>query len=191
VAIAALYPLWGAFLGGAGVAVFFKAFPLIPSVSAALWLLIAWMLLAVAEQRFLHVPGWRHVLGAAVLTPVWFYVLGSANPTRLVLAALAAHSLSRASVIAMAWVSRPSQEGMALSKKLDSFSAGLAIACGGVTAFLCGIRPAVLMLLLAFLILRLARQWYYHNLGGINATALSLTQRATELSTLLIAVFVR
>lgn len=162
-----------------------------PSVSAALWLLIAWMFLAAGEERFLRVPGWRHILGAATLSPVWFYVLGSVNPTRLVLVALAAHSVSRASVIAMAWVSRPAKDGMALSKTLDSFSAGLAIASGAITAFLCGIRPAVLMLLLAFLIIRLARQWYYHNLGGINATALSLTQRATELSTLLIAVFVR
>jgi cobalamin synthase len=191
VAVAALYPLWGALLGGAGVALFLRASALMPSVFAAAWLLVAWILAGIAEERFLHVPGWRHFLGAAVMSPVWFYVLGSANSSRLVLVALASHSISRASVIAMAWVSRPAKDGMALSKKLDSFSAGLAIACGGIAAFLCGIRPAVLMLLVAFLILRLVREWYYHRLGGINTTALSLTQRTTELSTLLVAVFVQ
>jgi cobalamin synthase len=189
VALAALYPLWGALLGGAGAALFLRS-SLLPDIPAVLGLLLMWILLAVIEERFLHAPRWRHTLGAAILTPVWFYVFGSLSSTRLVLIAVSAHSVSRASVIAMAWVSRPAKEGMALSKNLDSFSAGLAIACGAVAAFLCGFRPAVIMILAAFLIVRVAREWYYRQLGGINATALSLTQRGTELSTLLIAAFV-
>jgi cobalamin synthase len=110
---------------------------------------------------------------------------------RAVLVALAAHTISRALVIAMAWMSRPTAAGMALSRKLDSISAGFAIACGAVTAFLFGFRPGFIMTLVGILILRLVRQRYYTQLGGVNTTALSLTQHATELSTLLIAIFIK
>ena len=183
-AIAALYPLWGALIGGTGAALLLRSSFFLP------WVLLAWIAFAFLEERFLHAPRGRHVLGAVVLTPVWFYVFGSLHSSRLVLTAVTAHAVSRASVIALAWVSRPAKEGMRLSKNLDSFSAGLAIACGALPAFLCGFRPAVVMILAAFLILRVGREWYYRQLGGINATALSLTQRATELSTLLIVALV-
>lgn len=190
--VAALYPLWGALLGGTDTVLWLRPFFFMPFLFAAGWLLIVWLLAGVAEARFLAVPAWRHVLGAVALSPVWFYVLVNViSDRRLLLVAVAAHSVARASVVAMAWVSRPAKEGVALCTNLNSLSAGLAIGCGGIAALLCGIRPAVLMLLVGSLVIRLLREWYYRRLGGINATALSITQRITELSTLLIAVFVQ
>jgi hypothetical protein len=44
------------------------------------------------------------------------------------------------------------------------------------------------MMLACFLILRVIRDGYYRRCGGITPTAFSLTQRAAELVTLLIAV---
>jgi cobalamin synthase len=178
--------LWGALWGGLGAAWFLRQ-----SHSTALWLPFLWIVVAGVEDRFLQVTGWWHILGATALLPVWFYFLGQLDPMRAALVALAAHTISRALLIVMAWISRPTAAGMALSRKIDSIAAGFAIACGAVTAFLFGFRPGFIMILVGFLILRLIRQRYYTQLGGVNTTALSLTQHTTELSTLLIAIFLK
>jgi cobalamin synthase len=185
VAIAGLYPLWGALWGGLATAWFLRQ-----PHSVALWLPFLWLVVAGLEGRFLNAVGWWHIAGAAAVLPVWLYFIRELDPTRLLLAALAAHTISRASAIVMVWISRPTAAGMALSKKLDSFAAGFAIACGAATAFLFGFRPGFIIMLVGFLILRLIRQRYYEQQGGVNTTALSLTQHATELTTLLIAVYI-
>lgn len=185
-AVAGLYPVWGVLWGGLATAWFLRQ-----PHSVALWLPFLWLAAAAIEQRFLAGVGWWHILGAAAVLPVWFYFLSQLDPARLLLAALAAHTISRASAIVMVWISRPTAAGMVLSKKLDSFAAGFAIACAAVTAFLFGFRPGFIMMLVGFLILRLIRQRYYDRQGGVNATALSYTQHATELTTLLIAVYIR
>jgi hypothetical protein len=186
VAVAGLYPLWGAFWGGLAAAWFLRQ-----SHSVALWLPFLWIAVAGVEDRFLPVRGWWHILGATALLPVWLYFLSQLDPTRALLAALAAHTLSRALVIVMAWISRPTAAGMVLSRKLNSIAAGFAIACGAAAAFLFGFRPGFIMILVGILTLRLIRQRYYTQLGGVDTTALSLTQHATELSTLLLAIFVK
>jgi cobalamin synthase len=186
VAIAGLYPLWGALWGGLAAAWFLRQ-----SHFVALLLPLLWIAVAGVEDRLLPVTGWWHILGATALCPIWFYFLGQLDPMRAVLVALASHTISRALLIVMAWISRPTAAGIALSRKLNSIAAGFAIACGAVTAFLFGFRPGFIMILVGILTLRLIRQRYYTQLGGVNTTALSLTQHATELTTLVIGVYIR
>ena len=185
-AIAGLYPLWGALWGGLAAAWFLRQ-----PYSIGLWLPFLWIIVAGIEARFLSFAGWWHVLGALVLLPVWFFYLGQLDPMHAVPVALAAHTISRALLIVIVWISRPTAAGMALSRKLDSIGAVFAIACGTVTAFLFGFRPGSIMILVGFLTVRLIRQRYYGRFGGVNTMALSLTQHATELTTLLIAVYTR
>ena len=143
------------------------------------------------EQRFLTATGWWHILGAAEILPFWFYFYFlRVDPARLLPAALAAHTISRTLVIVMLWISRPTAAGMVLSKKMDSVAASFAIVCGAITTFVFGARPGLIILLVGFLTLRLVRQRFYEKHGGINTTALSITQHATELTTLLIAVLI-
>jgi len=188
VAVAGLYALWGGLLGGAGATLYLRAGA---TNSAVACLLLAWLFLAMPEAVLFRIPLWRHVLGAAGVSLCWVPLLRQIDSVRLVPVAIATHALSRASAIALIWVSRPSRDGMALARKLDSFSACIAIACGTAAAVYCGLRPAVLMVLVSTLVLRGVRHWFYQNSGGVNPTALSVAQHATELSTLLIASFVR
>jgi hypothetical protein len=188
VAVAGLYALWGALLGGAGATLFLRANA---TSSAAVYLVLAWLFLAVLEAALFRIPLWRHLLGAALVGLCWLPLLLRGDSARLLPIAIAIQALSRASAIALIWVSRPSAEGLDLARKLDSVSAAIGVTCGVVAALLCGLRPAVFMLLVNTLILRGVRHWFYKNRGGVNPTALSVAQHATELSTLVIASFVK
>ena len=144
--VAAFYPLWGALLGGGGAVLFLRSALMMTPVSAAAWLVIGWIVIAAAEAAISACPvlashSWR---GSGWSGLIWLLAKFSVklHSTDLVLIAIVSHSVARASVIAMTWVSRPSREGMTL-QETDSFSAGLAIACGALTALLRGIRPAM------------------------------------------------
>ncbi len=181
---AGLYPLWGALWGGLGATWFLRQ-----PHSTALWLpFLWWRSRASKNNSFPDLAGGTF---SAQPRSGRFGSISSIGQTLRAwsLAALAAHTISRALVIVMAWISRPTAAGFALSKKMNSFAAGFAIACGAVTAFLFGFRPGVIIMLVGFLILRLVRQHFYNRHGGINTRALSLAQHATELSTLLVALY--
>jgi hypothetical protein len=188
--IAGLYPLWGALSGGL-VPFHFLGQDKTLSTSRTLLILLVWLLLSVIEERVFRIPFGRHILGAAALGVCWFPLLWHKYAYGYLLDALASQTVSRAAAIALAWISRPNKRGMSLTRNMNSVSAGIALACGGVGALLQGPRRAGMIVAVSFLITRAIRGWYYRDQGGINPTALSLTQRASELSTLLIAVFVQ
>jgi cobalamin synthase len=147
--------------------------------------------MAAIEERVFRIPPGRHILGVALLSFCWFVFLRHQWRNAVGPVVFVTQTVSRAAAIAIAWVSRPAKEGMGLARKLTTVSAAIAIACGCFAALTWGIRSATLMLLACFLIIRLVREQYYRRLGGITPTALSITQRMTELSTLLVATFVQ
>jgi hypothetical protein len=185
--IAALYPLWGTVLTG----IFLLHVDGIVSTRELVQFLLAWLAIAAIEERVFRIPLGRHILGAVLLSCCWFVFLRHQWHNNVGPVVFVTQTVSRAAAIAFVWASRPASEGMGLARKLTTVSAAIAIASGGVAAFSWGIRSATLMLLACFLIIRVIRERYYRSVGGITPTALSITQRTTELSTLLVATFVQ
>jgi len=93
-------------------------------------------------------------------------------------------------MIALIWLSRPAAEGLAIGKALHTGTAVMSILAGTGAALLCGIRPAILMVLAAYIVIRAIREYWYKRRGGVDALSLSLTLRIAELATLLIGVFI-
>jgi hypothetical protein len=182
--VAALYPLWGAL--AVLIADHFFALDALPVA-----LFIGWLIVAAIEERVFRIPFGRHIVGAAVLGLCWFALTSHDRANRFIPVAFVTQTVSRAAAIALIWVSRPDKQGMLLARETNTISAGIAIASGGAVAVTLGIRTALVMVLACFLIMRVVREWYYRRFGGVSTTAFSITQRVTELSTLLIAVFVR
>jgi cobalamin synthase len=189
-AIAALYPFWGAILGAIPPFLFPFDFVVTPT-RPVVFVLAMWLIASVVEERALRVPFGRHILGAGILCLFWFPILKNVSVDRVAPLTFATQVISRSAAIVFVWISRPDARGMALSRKMNRTAAAIAIGCAFLTAVSFGIRHALVILLACFLILRVCREAYYKRLGGINPTAISLTQHATEISTMLIVAFWR
>ncbi len=99
-----------------------------------------------------------------------------------------AQVIPRASMIALAWVSRPAPWGLGyeFSSTLVSWEALIAILEGVAAAMWLGIRPGVMILAGTYLILRLVQWLSYRYQGGVNADALGMAQLLTEFFVLLL-----
>jgi cobalamin synthase len=85
-------------------------------------------------------------------------------------------------MVGQAWVSRPAGTGLgyALSSTLSTPAAVAAIAQGILAALLCGARAGTVIIVGAFLIARLAREFAYKRWGGVNANCLGATEQILE-----------
>jgi adenosylcobinamide-GDP ribazoletransferase len=86
-------------------------------------------------------------------------------------------ALSRASLVAQAWVSRPVGDGLgaAFSNTLTSTTAILAILQGVALAFLPGPRAGLLLILGAVFLTGLLNRWFDARIGGVNGDCLGAT----------------
>lgn len=180
--VAALYPLWGAFVACALVISY--SIP-VDGVLRQVIVLLVWVVLAAIEGRVFRIPVGRHILGGCV-APLGWLIWSTEQNNPLYPAVLVSEIVSRSAAIALAWVSRPDSAGMVLTRRVNSVSALIAIVFGSYVAFTRGYM-GIVMVLACFLIVRIIREWYYRRFGGITPTAFSLAQRATELALLLIA----
>jgi cobalamin synthase len=104
--------------------------------------------------------------------------------------ACAALIVPKATMMALAWVSRPPAEGSFVLTKLRSWTACLVIAVGLGSALLCGIARAALMILASYIIVRVARELAYRSRGGVDGRTLSVAEHATAVAVVLIVTFI-
>ncbi len=107
-----------------------------------------------------------------------------ADPVNELVACLA---VSRAALVAQAWVSRPVGDGLgaAFSRDLHSLAALFAIATGVAFAFLPGVTAGVAILIAAGLSTMVLNRWFDARLGGVNGDCLGATCLVSETFALL------
>lgn len=177
---AAWFPLVGAVLGAAGAGIY----SMVPASYAPFACVAFWA----AAGRVLHED--RLPYAAVALSAVlrWLALEYFVGPN-LFAVCIAAQAVPRAAMVGLAWVSRPSGTGVgyALSSTLTTPAAVTAIAQGVLAAFLCGARAGVVLIVGAFLIVRLARELAYKGWGGVNGDCLGATEQLLEI--FILAVF--
>ena len=91
-------------------------------------------------------------------------------------------------MVALAWVSRPSGEGLGLAftSSLTTTGALIAIAQGIALSMLPGWRPGLLVVAGAYLIVRGARAYFYKRIGGVNGDCLGATEQLLEIFILVV-----
>ncbi|MBL8177256.1 MAG: adenosylcobinamide-GDP ribazoletransferase [Bryobacterales bacterium] len=96
-------------------------------------------------------------------------------------------AVSRAALVAQAWVSRPVGDGLgaAFSRDLDSITAVFAIASGVAFAFLPGVAAGAAILVAAGLSTSVLNRWFDARLGGVNGDCLGATCLVSETFALL------
>jgi hypothetical protein len=199
---AALWPLYGAALGGAGIALYVSAIQFLPVGVAAVVVAMFWASVSrvVREDVLFGAPrGGRaplRIAAGVLLAAVWVaaFVHEGVSRTgvlRMMAAAIAAQTLSRAGVVAMAWVSRPAAGGLELCARLRSVAAVMAVLIGLLAALIYGVRIGTAMVVGAYLILRTARGWFYRQHQGIDGDDVAAARMFVEGFTMLVAVFAR
>jgi len=203
---AIFFPVVGALIGAAGAGLYLAFGAVLPSALASLIVVAFWA----SISGVLHEDGLADVADALragrskakmlailkdsrigtfgavaiVLSVVarWQAVDHLATP-RVLETLIAAQSVPRAAIVALAWVSRPvgTGLGLAFSSTLTSTAAVLAILQGIIAAFACGLRPGITIILGAYLAVRLAQSYFYRRIGGINGDCLGATEQILEI----------
>ncbi len=202
---AAFFPLVGAGLGLAGAGVFLLAGLALPVSLAALATVAFWT----AVSGVLHEDGLADVADAVragrqqaqILTILKDSRIGTFGAVALILSVLArwqaleslatdrvvealvaSQAVPRAAMVAMAWTSRPTGDGLghALLSTLGTPAALFAMAQGAAAALWCGWRPGLAIVLGCFVIVRVARAWFYRRIGGVNGDCLGFTEQLLE-----------
>jgi cobalamin synthase len=124
-----------------------------------------------------------------VVALLWLQALRHLDSDRVLVTALAAHTVSRAAVVVLVWISRPSAEGWEPSARLHTPQALAALAVGVLATALTGLRAGLVIVLGAYLILRLARALSYRSRGGVDGRTLAAAQQLTEVLALMAAAF--
>jgi adenosylcobinamide-GDP ribazoletransferase len=203
---AIFFPLVGAVLGAAGAAIFLGAGRILPSSLAALLTVAFWAAIA----GVLHEDGLADVADAmrAGRTPERMLAIlkdsriGTFGAVAIVLsilarwqaldhlatsrvweALIASQAVPRAAMVALAWISRPvgTGLGLAFSPTLSTPAALAAMAQGVAAALLCGLRPGILILAGAYLLIRGAQMYFYRRIGGVNGDCLGATEQLMEI----------
>jgi cobalamin synthase len=181
------FSLWGAALGAAGAGVFLLVARFAPASVAALAAALFWLLAARLDRKLAGVE--PPILSRIVVALLWFQALRHLDSQRVLAVTLAAHTVSRAAVVVLAWASRPSAKGWKPSSHLRTPQALLALVVGLAAAALTGLRAGLVIVLGTYLILRLARAWCYRSRGGIDGPGLAAAQQLTEVLALMAAAF--
>jgi adenosylcobinamide-GDP ribazoletransferase len=107
---------------------------------------------------------------------------------RTLVVCIIAQTVSRAAMVALAWLSRPSGDGLGLafSSSLTTTGALIAIAQGLIASMLLGWRPGLLILAGAYVIVRGARTYFYKRIGGVNGDCLGATEQLLEIFILIL-----
>ena len=166
--VIALLPVWGALVGAVGAQLLERGTPV--------WVvLLAWIVCTRLEQRVLRLSNW-YLLASALAAGVWW----AAAPVAMG-PAVTAHAAGRAAMISLAWISRPAASGSPLP--VTTWGACAAIGVGGLVIFAARpIRPAVAVLAVACLVVRLVREWSYRRNGGVGQVDLAVAKGVTEVS---------
>jgi adenosylcobinamide-GDP ribazoletransferase len=208
---ALFFPLVGAGLGAAGAAIYLGASRILPNSLAALASVAFWA----GISGVLHEDGLADVADAmrggrsrdkmlailkdsrigtygavAIVLSViarWQAVELISTP-RVLEVFIAAQAVPRAAIVALAWVSRPAGTGLGLafSSTLTTPIALIALAQGIIAAFLLGVRSGVAIGLGAYLIVRVARWYFYRRIGGVNGDCLGAAEQILEIFVLVL-----
>jgi adenosylcobinamide-GDP ribazoletransferase len=208
---AAFFPLIGAILGALGAGLFIATSLLLPPSIAALIAVTFWTLIS----GVLHEDGLADVADAmragrtrekmlAILKDSRIGTYGAVAivlsivarwqalehvpPTRILEVCIVAQSVPRAAMVALAWLARPSGDGLgqAFSASLTTTGSLIAIAQGLIATSLLGWRPAALIVAGAYLIVRGARTYFYKRIGGVNGDCLGATEQLLEIFILIL-----
>ncbi len=208
---AIFFPLVGAMLGAAGAGIFIAANLVLPASLAALIAVTFWTLIS----GVLHEDGLADVADAMragrtrekMLAILKDSRIGTYGAVAIVLSIVArwqalqhvpaprilevcivAQAFPRAAMVALAWLSRPSGEGLGLafSSSLTTTGSLIAIAQGISVSMLLGWRPGLLILAAAYLIVRGARDYFYKRIGGVNGDCLGATEQLLEIFILIL-----
>lgn len=211
---ALFFPLVGAILGALGAGLYLLLVPSIGSSVAALLVLVLWVgitgglhedgladiadavragrprarILSILKDSRLGVFGGLALLFSVLLRWQALQLIPVEDTRRFVAVLVAAHALSRAAMVALAWVSLPVGEGLAYSfcSTLSTRVALAAIAQGVLAAFWCGPRAGVALVLGVYVILRIAHFWFHRRIGGIVGDSLGATAQIVEIFVLLL-----
>jgi adenosylcobinamide-GDP ribazoletransferase len=208
---AIFFPLVSALLGAAGAGIFIGASVILPPSIAALIAVAFWTMIS----GVLHEDGLADVADAMragrtrekmlailkdsrigtygavaiVLSIVarW-QALALVPAARILEVCIVAQTVPRAAIVALAWLSRPSGDGLgyAFSSSLSTTGALIAIAQGLIASMLIGWRPGVLILAAAYIIVRGARTYFYKRIGGVNGDCLGATEQLLEIFILIL-----
>ncbi len=208
---AMLFPLVGAVLGVVGAGLYLAAGRVAPASLAALLTIAFWA----GISGVLHEDGLADVADAlragrtqetmlsilkdsrigtfgavAIVLSVLarWQALEHVTISRVLEACIAAQAVPRAAMVTLAWVSRPvgTGLGLALSSTLTTPAALTAIAQGVAAAFIGGLRPGVAIVGGTYLIVRLARWYFYRRIGGVNGDCMGATEQVLEIFVLVV-----
>lgn len=203
---AIFFPMVGAVLGAAGAGLFIAASIVLPASLAALLAVTFWTLITGA----LHEDGLADVADAmragrsrekmvAILKDSRIGTYGAVAivlslmarwqalqhvpAARILAVCVLAQAVPRAAMVALAWLSRPSGDGLGLAfcSSLTTTGSLTAIAQGVAASMLLGWRPGLLILAGAYLIVRGARTYFYKRIGGVNGDCLGATEQLLEI----------
>jgi len=208
---AIFFPLVGAMTGAAGAGLYLAAASALPSSIASLIVVAFWA----AISGVLHEDGLADVADAlragrsqakmlAILKDSRIGTFGAVAivisilarwqavdhlaTDRLLEVFIAAQAVPRAAIVALAWVSRPvgTGLGLAFSSTLSTPVAFVAIAQGIAAALACGLRPGLVIILGAYLVIRIAQAYFYKRIGGVNGDCLGATEQILEIFILIL-----
>jgi adenosylcobinamide-GDP ribazoletransferase len=208
---AIFFPIVGAILGAAGAGIFIAANLVLPVSLSALLAVAFWTMIS----GVLHEDGLADVADAmrAGRTPekmlailkdsrigtygavaivlsmiARWQALQHVPAPRILLVCIVAQSVPRAAMVSLAWLSRPSGEGLGLAfaSSLTTPVALIAIAQGIFFSMLLGWRPGLLILAGAYLIVRAARAYFYKRIGGVNGDCLGAVEQLLEIFVLIL-----
>lgn len=208
---AIFFPLVGAILGAAGAGLFFAASFVLPTSIAALIAVAFWTVISgvlhedgladVADamragrtrQRMIAILkdsriGTYGAVAIVLSIAARWQALEHVPAQHILLVCIITQTVARAGIVALAWLSRPSGDGLGLafSSSLTTTGALIAIAQGLIASMLLGWRPGLLILLGAYLIIRGARTYFYKRIGGVNGDCLGATEQFLEIFILIL-----
>lgn len=192
---APFFPVVGALLGAGGAGMYLAAGP---GSVAGLLTLAFWTAISGArhERAFAAVAGGglRGALAVAVTVVArWQALTGipAVDPARFALTLAAALAISRAAMIALAWIVNPVGEGpgRALAASLTSARAVLALLFAAALALAADLLSGLWMLVAAYGVVLAARWFFSRSRGGVDAECLFAAGYLTELLALTAAKY--
>ena len=184
---APFYPLLGAALGAAGAGILELLSPALSREVAAALVILFWALVTGGhhEKDF---AGSFGILTVALLSLLrWLALVHLATPPLPLMTA--AGALSRASLVALAWIARPAarEAGASFAARLTSGGAIVAIVFGLAASALCPFRLGWAAVSLSILLVFAARKYFHARLGGVSDGALGTLSLFTESAILVLA----
>jgi cobalamin synthase len=179
---AVFLPLVAAAFGAAGALLVL----LLPHSAGATAAVIFWAAVTLARGErgivrwFPKLPAFGSLLAACTILIRW-YALASLHDLRVVLAGIVAHELAAAGAVALAWLARPADaEADRRLVGLNSASAVIVFMQAAIVVAFTGVRLALILTLVAYLVVRLILafvNWRYHGVrwSDLNATFVLLS----------------